>query len=395
MPHPRPRQVLSSLLKKLKFARVVSIQGARQTGKSFLAREILPHKLKQSHFITLDRASDQTAALKRPDTFLKRFSNHKPLMIDETQKAPPLFDAIKLVVDEKPIPGQFILLGSTEFSREISIKESLTGRLSRVRIFPFNLSESHGLDLEPKKNQAYLNFKPTLKLKHLLSYLDRGGFPGIFSVREDIERRSLLKDWLNTVCYRDLLQFDPKLRASPDLAFDILSQVFQSETETYQKLAPTKSIRSISKHLQLLTQVFAAHPLRPHPLGSGKTRFLPCDVGFIPADEDTLLYRLRTWLLLEQLSKRSYDRDDINQLFYYRSSRGGIIDIIVSNSKKEVSAIKILDKESIDLRDIEILKAFEKKAKSHYSKVHLFALAPIQSPIKEAGVQICPWIYGA
>lgn len=395
MPHSRPRQVQSSLLKKLKFSRVVSIQGARQTGKSFLAREILPAHLPNCKFLTLDRSSDQTAALKRPDTFIKRYSEFSPILIDEAQKSPPLFDAIKLVVDETPRPGQFILLGSTEFSKEVKIRESLTGRLSRVRIFPFNLTESRSLPLAAPKNHAYLTPHPKLTVAQLFQYLERGGFPGIFSIREGVERRALLKDWIELVCFRDLLQFDSKLRCLPDLAYDMMTFLSQSEPESYQQLAPSKSVKTIGKHLALLSQLFSLHPLRPHPLGSGKTRFLPCDVGLIKPSEDTLLYRLRTWLLLEQLSKRSYSRDDENQLFYYRSARGGIIDLIISNSREEVTAIKILDRESVDLRDLAILKAFEKKARGQYKKVHLYALAPIQGSYREDGIQIYPWTAGA
>jgi len=51
MPHNRNRFVLSRLKEKLKFARVVTVQGARQTGKSFMVKELF----KQGTYTTLDK----------------------------------------------------------------------------------------------------------------------------------------------------------------------------------------------------------------------------------------------------------------------------------------------------------------------------------------------------
>jgi hypothetical protein len=61
MPHARPRLAVKSLKKKLRYFRVVSLQGARQTGKSFLAREL------------------REQAENTPDSFLDSHSEFTPL----------------------------------------------------------------------------------------------------------------------------------------------------------------------------------------------------------------------------------------------------------------------------------------------------------------------------
>ena len=152
MPHDRARLVTPTILKKLRFFPIVALQGARQTGKSFLARQILPCELRKIHYLTLDDESLRSAALASARSFLIGYPHAHPLVIDEAQKCPALFDALKLLVDRVRNPGRFILLGSTEFSRLSLIREALTGRMGRVRVFPMTLSECPACVLSEKKS---------------------------------------------------------------------------------------------------------------------------------------------------------------------------------------------------------------------------------------------------
>jgi len=78
------------------------------------------------------------------------------LVIDEAQKVPKIFDAVKYTVDQDRRPGRFVLTCSTEFSRETMIQESLTGRLSRLRLFPLTISETLELPLNTEiKKEVY------------------------------------------------------------------------------------------------------------------------------------------------------------------------------------------------------------------------------------------------
>ncbi len=83
MPHSRPRTALAILLKRLQFTPVVSVQGARQTGKSFLVRELLSKEISNSVYVTLDDKTKQTLAQDCPQTFLASLEGSKPAIIDE------------------------------------------------------------------------------------------------------------------------------------------------------------------------------------------------------------------------------------------------------------------------------------------------------------------------
>lgn len=392
MPHPRKRQVLPLLLRKLKFSRIVSIQGARQTGKSFLARELVTQALEKAIYQTFDQQRVKSLAQGSPQTFLEKFSEARPLMVDEAQKVPDIFDAMKYQVDTHPHPGQFLVLGSTEFSREVLIKESLTGRLSKTRVYSLNVSETQDLPLNPSKELTLVNKKPRIEKKHLLKYLDRGGFPGIFAVREQNERESLYLDWMGLVCERDLLQFKTQ-KLDSELAFSLLESIPKMDTPDALHLSKkvNQPMAKTVRHLKALEQLFVLHRLNPHPLGSGKPLYFSCDVGlanFLAADFHR---QLQTWFLLEQLSQRSYLDLRRTKFYYYRSARGGIIDLVLEDGD-HCAAIKILSQEKIDLREFEILKAFgEKYQKSHNETAQLIVIAPTPHAESFGPVTVYPW----
>jgi len=77
-------------------------------------------------------------------------------MIDEVQKAPNLFDAIKLRVDKKRIPGSYFLTGSSSFSSKIGIHESLTGRIAISHLHPLSLAELHAAPFRQLKKSQIL-----------------------------------------------------------------------------------------------------------------------------------------------------------------------------------------------------------------------------------------------
>ena len=87
--------------------RVVLLTGARQCGKTTLAKQLISD---DTTYLTLDDVTLKEAAENDPQDFVK----HKPrtLIIDEIQRVPSLLPAIKKIVDEHTQPGQYLLTGS-------------------------------------------------------------------------------------------------------------------------------------------------------------------------------------------------------------------------------------------------------------------------------------------
>lgn len=262
MLHIRRRLALDKLRKKLKFFPVVAVQGARQTGKSFLVRELLKQHFPLLKYVSFDLPSTKQVAIRQPHTFLLENSKgQSPLAIDEAQKVPDIFDAIKFEVDRERIPGRFLLLGSTEFSHFSKVRESSTGRLGRIRLYTLNLRETLGVEKEG------LEFNR----KHIIEYLSNGGMPGLFYIRNHEEQDSLIQDLLDLICNRDIHQFK-SLKLDSDLCFEILKLSATLKEPSKSEISKALKIdsRKIETHLKALCELFVVQNLNPHPSGGGK-----------------------------------------------------------------------------------------------------------------------------
>ena len=115
---------------------VVGITGPRQSGKSTLAKMTFPEK----KYISFDDKSIREIAIANPKDFLLAFP--EGTIIDEAQKVPEIFDAIKYYVDsENYEPGKFILTGSSQFKLKENMSDSLAGRVAFLKLLPFSIGE--------------------------------------------------------------------------------------------------------------------------------------------------------------------------------------------------------------------------------------------------------------
>ena len=114
----------------------VVLEGARQVGKSTLARN-LPHA-----YVSLDDVQSLAEARRDPDRFVRGLS--VPVTIDEAQRVPDLMLAVKAAIDRDRRPGSFLLTGSANLSFLRKARESLAGRAALLRVFPMTASELAG-----------------------------------------------------------------------------------------------------------------------------------------------------------------------------------------------------------------------------------------------------------
>ena len=134
--HLRPR-----VSEALDAFRAVVLHGARQSGKTTLAKRIAADR--GGTYTTLDDEQTLLAALDDPRTFL--LEQRHPLVIDEIQLGGDrLVRAIKMAVDDDPARGRFLLTGSTDFLSVPTISESLAGRVAILRLWPLSAAEILG-----------------------------------------------------------------------------------------------------------------------------------------------------------------------------------------------------------------------------------------------------------
>ena len=118
---------------------VVVITGIRQSGKSTLVLE--DGSFKEREYFTLDDFGVLRTMKENPDALLE---GYEALTIDEAQRVPDLFLAIKRSVDKRRTPGRFLLTGSANPSLLRGVSEGLAGRAVYFNLEPMNKREVHG-----------------------------------------------------------------------------------------------------------------------------------------------------------------------------------------------------------------------------------------------------------
>lgn len=95
-------------------------------------------------YVSLDDPIIKASAEEESGTFFK--DNPPPVFVDEIQKAPALFNQIKLLLDRSHKKGQFFMCGSQQFKMMKGVSESLAGRIGLCTLLGFSLRETHAVD---------------------------------------------------------------------------------------------------------------------------------------------------------------------------------------------------------------------------------------------------------
>lgn len=176
----RQQRILKRLLSRNP---VVAVLGARQVGKTTLAREFIEQLRRPAEIFDLERAQD-IARLEDPELALRSLKG--TVVLDEVQRRPELFPALRVLADRPRTPARFLVLGSAspELLRQSS--ESLAGRIAYHELTGFTLDE--------------------VGMENYLRLWIRGGFPRAYTSRSNVDSLSWRRDFLRTFLERDVPQ---------------------------------------------------------------------------------------------------------------------------------------------------------------------------------------------
>lgn len=133
------RNLYKKIVSGLRTFPAIAMLGARQVGKTTLAKQIAAAQKKPHLYLDLENPLD-VRRLADPYTFLTENKN-KCIIIDEVQTIPSLFAVLRSVIDEDRKNGRFILLGSASPELVKGVSESLAGRIAYHELSPVNYTE--------------------------------------------------------------------------------------------------------------------------------------------------------------------------------------------------------------------------------------------------------------
>lgn len=209
-PTTRQRHLLPRIRSALDDTPVVFLQGPRQCGKSTLARELGEREGLGRTYLTLDDGAVFAAARGDADAFVAGLPSR--VTLDEIQRAPDLFRAIKRSVDEHRAPGRFLLTGSADALALPNLSESLAGRVEILTLLPFSQGELTG-HVEGFVDECFApswtagtTERPLQRVgwNDLVRSITRGGYPEVLE-RPDEQRRAAWFDaYVTTILQRDV-----------------------------------------------------------------------------------------------------------------------------------------------------------------------------------------------
>lgn len=182
---------------------VVCLLGARQSGKSTLAKHCEPDRA----YVNLDDHDNFELARRDPQGFIAELPER--VTIDEIQRVPELSLAIKRSVDDRRIPGRFLLTGSANLLQLPRLADSLAGRMECLYLQPFTESEKAGSAgkflatwMSGELSTAIPASRPMAK-SELPERMVTGGYPE--AVRRSPERaRNWQRQYVQSIIERDI-----------------------------------------------------------------------------------------------------------------------------------------------------------------------------------------------
>ena len=331
------RWITDKLQKNITRYSAVALMGARQVGKTTLSQYISGHV--DSIYLDLESPED-LLKLSDPVGFL-RMHNDKLVILDEIQRIPDLFVALRGLIDKNRQQGddggQFLLLGSASMNLLRQSSESLAGRISYIELMGLNVLEAG----EEKQHTQKLWL--------------RGGFPTSYLANNNDIAMEWLEDLIRTYLERDIAQMGLRVSAIRLRRLWTMLAHLQGETINISKLAANLEMgRSvINKYLDILTDLLLVRRIEPW-YTNVKKRLVKSPRYYVR--DSGILHRLLgigsfDALLSHPVLGKSWEGFVVENIYsvlpklaetwFYRTSAGAEIDLVIKIPDSEIWAVAI------------------------------------------------------
>lgn len=353
--------------------RLVILTGARQTGKTTLARKLYP----ELRYINLDAPEDREAI--RGVITARWLESVGNAVIDEAQKEPSVFEKVKHAYDLGKV-GFTLFLGSSQILLLKHIRESLAGRVFIYELWPLMMSEllinddavlpqkpfistilsCAGLDRCLENVPDSLFGEEEARLKEAQEYLLKwGGMPELLYLN-DGDRNVWLRSYEYTYLERDLSDLARLNDLEPFKKFQRLSALRSGQLLTYSDLARDAGVspdtaRRYLEYLRLSYQVFLLSPfsrnLTSQVVKSPKLYWV--DIGLLrqlSGFKGETTGELFETMVVSEIYKWIKSMAEEAELFFYRTRSGLEVDLLIQ-TKQGIIGVEVKCRDNVYLSD--------------------------------------------
>ncbi len=363
------------------FFKVVLVTGARQVGKTTMLKHLAEGQNRT--YISMDNTMARILAQTDPVLFFQTYK--PPIIIDEIQKAPELFEQIKIMCDASEERGMFWLTGSQQYGMMKNIRDTLAGRIGILELYSLSKNEIDGNIFTNR-----LDFSLTCLLERqraakqtdiidVFEHIWRGGMPDV--LRADAEQRQeYFNSYIETYLMRDVTEEGGITDSVRFRKFLNACAALTAEQVNYKALAEAAEISqpTAKEWLRILQGLGIIYLLQPFANNELKRltktpKLYFCDTGLCAylsmwLTRDTLMngaasgHYFENHVVIELLKSYAYSPDKAN-LTYYRDANAKEIDVIIeenglvhpleikksaSPDRREVRKYEVLDKTTLE-----------------------------------------------
>ncbi len=374
------RELERKFLKLNDFFKVILVTGARQVGKTTMLKHLAGD---DRVYVSMDNASARSLAKSDPVLFFQTY--RPPVLIDEVQKAPELFEQIKIICDRSDEKGLIWLTGSQQYSMMKNVRESLAGRIGILELYSLSAREKAGVTFDEELDFSFASLQkrqkklPRNNVVEVFDNIWEGGMPQIIGVDDEL-RQDYFESYIETYLMRDVTEVGGITDAVRFRKFLVACAALVSEQLNYSTLAEAADIAQSTakewvKVLEGLRIIYLLQPYSNNELKrlSKTPKLYFCDTGLCAylsmwLTPDTLRngaasgHYYENYVVMELVKNYAYGRAKAN-LTYYRDSNAKEIDVFVeennvihpleikksaSPDRREVKKYGVLDKVSLN-----------------------------------------------
>ncbi|HJA11591.1 MAG TPA: ATP-binding protein [Candidatus Mediterraneibacter merdipullorum] len=376
------RTLERKFLKMSSFFKAVLVTGARQVGKTTMLKHLAENENRT--YVSMDNQMARSLAKTDPVLFFQTYK--PPIIIDEIQKAPELFEQIKIMCDETDKRGLFWLTGSQQYHLISNIRETLAGRIGILELYSFSKNETDNIvfpnELDFTLDCLLERQKTSGKndIVDIFEHIWKGGMPAALNADEE-QRQEYFNSYIETYLMRDVSEEGGITDTVRFRRFLNACAALTSEQVNYSTLAEAADISqpTAKAWLLLLESLGIIYLLKPFANNELKRlaktpKLYFCDTGLCAylsmwLTRDTLMngaasgHYFENYVVAELLKNYSYSQSKVH-LSYYRDSNAKEIDVLIEENgrihpleikksanpnRREIKKYEVLDKTGMQL----------------------------------------------
>lgn len=392
-----PRWVASRIERLCVVMPAVFLQGARQVGKSTLARWFVEQGMFDAYY-TLDDSTLLEAATRDPVQFVRDLPNR--VVLDEVQRVPELLLPLKMRIDSERARMRILLTGSASPLTLPQVADALVGRMAVVTLYPLSQGELEGV----RENWLERAFKGEFSIQRvktptddLWQRLGRGGYPEAVMLDDAALSGEWLRAYANTLITRDV-----RLLADIERVADLARLLQLLAALPYQILNASNLSRetgiaytTLQRYLMLLETLMVVVRVPPWYANLSKQllkspRVMLNDTGLMLAllrKNPTLLedapmlrgHLLEAFVGMELIKQAEYSDTPV-RCYHLRSNKGEEIDFLLEHADGRLVGVEVKSSATVSANDFKRLQQFGKLLGARWAGGIVLYTGDLQTP---------------